>query len=61
MTEAKMPLMLESGMNGPMQVDQLDVDDLFGDGVGLALQTSRPPSKQLRQRIDDLRIRGCCQ
>ncbi|KAF6814593.1 mediator of rna polymerase ii transcription subunit 16 [Colletotrichum sojae] len=61
MTEAKMPLILENGMNGPMQVDQLDVDDLFGDGVGLTLQTSRPPSKQLRQRIDDLRTRGCCQ
>ncbi|KAI8264906.1 hypothetical protein K4K56_005253 [Colletotrichum sp. SAR 10_98] len=29
MTEAKMPLMLDNAMNGgPMQVDQLDVDDL---------------------------------
>ncbi|EQB58220.1 RNA polymerase II Mediator complex subunit Sin4 [Colletotrichum gloeosporioides Cg-14] len=65
-----MPLMLDNAMNGgPMQVDQLDVDDLFGDGVGvgvgvgvsLSLQTARPPSKQLRQRIDELRTRGCCQ
>ncbi|KAL0936566.1 mediator of rna polymerase ii transcription subunit 16 [Colletotrichum truncatum] len=61
MTEAKMPLMLENGMNGAMQVDQLDVDDLFGDGVGLSLQAARPPTKQLRQRIDELRTRGCCQ
>ncbi|WQF84982.1 Putative mediator complex, subunit Med16, WD40-repeat-containing domain superfamily [Colletotrichum destructivum] len=61
MTEAKMPLMLENGMNGSMQVDQLDVDDLFGDGVGLSLHTARPPTKHLRQRIDDLRTRGCCQ
>ncbi|GJC99681.1 RNA polymerase II mediator complex subunit Sin4 [Colletotrichum higginsianum] len=56
-----MPLMLENGMNGSMQVDQLDVDDLFGDGVGLSLHTARPPTKHLRQRIDDLRTRGCCQ
>ncbi|TDZ10285.1 Mediator of RNA polymerase II transcription subunit 16 [Colletotrichum sidae] len=60
-----MPLMLENGMSDAMQVDQLDVDDLFGDGVGvgvgLSLQTARPLSKQLRQRIDDLRTRGCCQ
>ncbi|UQC86913.1 RNA polymerase II Mediator complex subunit Sin4 [Colletotrichum lupini] len=62
MTEEKMPLMLENGMNGAMQVDQLDVDDLFGDGVGgLSLHTARPPTKQLRQRIDELRTRGCCQ
>ncbi|KAK7449381.1 RNA polymerase II Mediator complex subunit Sin4 [Colletotrichum acutatum] len=62
MTEEKMPLMLENGMNGAMQVDQLDVDDLFGDGVGgLSLHTARPPTKHLRQRIDELRTRGCCQ
>ncbi|ROT36946.1 mediator of RNA polymerase II transcription subunit 16 [Sodiomyces alkalinus F11] len=57
-----MPLMLDSSsMNGPMQVDQLDVDDLFGEGVGLSLSNARTPSKQLYQRVDDLRTRGCCQ
>ncbi|OHF01042.1 RNA polymerase II Mediator complex subunit Sin4 [Colletotrichum orchidophilum] len=61
MTEEKMPLMLENGMDEAMQVDQLDVDDLFGDGVSLSLHTARPPTKQLRQRIDELRTRGCCQ
>ncbi|KAL2756219.1 hypothetical protein ACRALDRAFT_1042669 [Sodiomyces alcalophilus JCM 7366] len=63
MTEdAKMPLMLDnSSMNGPMQVDQLDVDDLFGEGVGLSLSNVRTPSKQLCQRVDVLRTRGCCQ
>ncbi|OLN95927.1 Mediator of RNA polymerase II transcription subunit 16 [Colletotrichum chlorophyti] len=56
-----MPLILENGMNSSMQVDQLDVDDLFGDGVGLSLPTARPITKPLRQRIDELRTRGCCQ
>lgn len=62
MTEdAKMPLMLDNSMNEPMQVDQLDVDDLFGEGVGLSLSNVRTPSKQLYQRVDELRTRGCCQ
>ncbi|ESZ94032.1 hypothetical protein SBOR_5610 [Sclerotinia borealis F-4128] len=43
-------------------VDNMDVDmdDLFGDGTGLSLP-SRPPSKELHQRIDELRGSGCCQ
>ncbi len=40
--------------------DEMDMDDLFGDGAGLALP-SRPPSKELHQRLDELRTGGCCQ
>ncbi|RSL56616.1 hypothetical protein CEP53_006736 [Fusarium sp. AF-6] len=56
MTAEKMPLMLDNAM----PVDLNDVDDLFGDTVGLSLPV-RAPSKQLQQRMDDLRSRGCCQ
>ncbi|TAQ88490.1 hypothetical protein B7494_g3202 [Chlorociboria aeruginascens] len=48
-----MPLMMDDDM-------EVDIDDLFGDGAGLSLPT-RPPSKELHQRIDDLRGSGCCQ
>jgi len=48
-----MPMMMDDQMD-------LDVDDLFGDGAGLSMP-SRPPSKELHQRIDDLRGSGCCQ
>ncbi|KAI5466333.1 mediator complex, subunit Med16 [Mariannaea sp. PMI_226] len=51
-----MPIMLEN----PMPVGLQDVDDLFGDGVGLSLP-ARPQSKQLHQRMEELRSRGCCQ
>ncbi|KAJ9134015.1 Mediator of RNA polymerase II transcription subunit 16 [Pleurostoma richardsiae] len=57
-----MPLMLDdsmSAMNGAMSVDLEDVD-LFGDPVDISIQ-ARPPSKQLQQRMDELRSRGCCQ
>ncbi|XXG98201.1 ATP-dependent DNA helicase Hrp3 [Hypoxylon texense] len=57
MTSNQMPLMLGGDA---MQVDLDDVDDLFGDGTALALPP-RPPSKRLRQRLDDLRSRGSCQ
>lgn len=61
MTSGKMPLILDNPMGGDaMQVDLDDVDDLFGDGAPLALPP-RPISKRLRQRLDDLRQRGCCQ
>ncbi|KAI1141912.1 RNA polymerase II mediator complex subunit Sin4 [Hypoxylon sp. FL0543] len=61
MTSGKMPLILDNPMSGDaMQVDLDDVDDLFGDGAPLALPP-RPVSKRLRQRLDDLRERGCCQ
>lgn len=33
-------------------------DDLFGDGV--LPMPNRPPSKQLQQRVDQMRSRGCC-
>lgn len=68
----KMPLIIDDNddrmdttmgheMAGQVQVDHLDVDDLFGDGVGLTLSNVRAPSKQLYQRLDELRTRGCCQ
>lgn len=51
-----MPLMMEDVEN--MEVD---MDDLFGDGAGLSLPSRPPPSKELHQRIDELRGSGCCQ
>lgn len=56
MATDKMPLMLGNEM--PMQLEGV-VDDLFGDDVGLPLQV-RPPSKQIQQRMDELRSRGAC-
>lgn len=38
----------------------LDINDLFEDGTDLPLP-SRPPPKELFQRIDDLRGSGCHQ
>lgn len=61
-----MPLILDSTMGdmaASMPVD-LDVDDveLFGAPVvDLSLSSQPPPSKQLRLRVDEMRIRGCCQ
>ncbi|KAI3332000.1 RNA polymerase II mediator complex subunit Sin4 [Xylariaceae sp. AK1471] len=59
-----MPLLLDGAMSGMhqanMQVDLDGVDDLFGDTVPLSLP-SRPPSRRLRRRLDELRGRGCCQ
>ena len=64
-----MPLMLDSAMDVDMGVNvetalnaidhpiPLNVD-LFGDP--LEIRTS-PASKQLLQRLDELRSRGCCQ
>lgn len=46
-----MPLMMEADM---------DIDDLFGDGTGLSFSTN-PPTKELCQRVDELRTGGCCQ
>lgn len=43
-----------------MMDEDMEMDDLFGDGAGLSLP-SRPPSKELYQRIDDMRGSGCCQ
>ncbi|KAJ5047335.1 uncharacterized protein L3040_003162 [Drepanopeziza brunnea f. sp. 'multigermtubi'] len=47
-----MPLMMD---------DEMDMDDLFGDGGGLSLPSRPPPTKELHQRIDELRTGGCCQ
>ncbi|KAI1180670.1 RNA polymerase II mediator complex subunit Sin4 [Nemania sp. FL0916] len=64
MADSGMPLLLDeaiSGMDQPaMQVDLNAVDDLFGDPDGLSLP-SRPLSRRLRRRLDELRGRGCCQ
>ncbi len=48
-----MPLMMNDDV-------ELDIDDLFDDGTGLPLP-SRPPPKELFQRVDELRGSGCCQ
>ncbi|KAI0398509.1 RNA polymerase II mediator complex subunit Sin4 [Xylariaceae sp. FL0594] len=59
-----MPLIMDDPMAGlhqnSMQVDLDGVDDLFGDNVPLSMP-SRPPSRRLRRRLDELRSRGCCQ
>jgi mediator of RNA polymerase II transcription subunit 16, fungi type len=48
-------------LEDPLAVDLDDVDDdLFGDGVSLSLP-NKAPSKQIHQRLDELRTRGCCQ
>ncbi|KAI0445978.1 RNA polymerase II mediator complex subunit Sin4 [Xylaria telfairii] len=64
MADSNIPLLLDgaiSGMDEPaMQVDLNGVDDLFGDTDPLSLP-SRPPSRRLRRRLDELRSRGCCQ
>jgi mediator of RNA polymerase II transcription subunit 16 len=39
---------------------EVDMDDLFGDGAGLALP-ARPPPRELFERMDELRASGCCQ
>ncbi|KAK2611174.1 hypothetical protein N8I77_004543 [Diaporthe amygdali] len=58
MTSSKMPMMLDDHM-GPLGAAMPNMDDdLFGDEV-LPLST-RPPSKQLQQRVDEMRSRGCC-
>jgi mediator of RNA polymerase II transcription subunit 16 len=59
--DSQMDTNMAHGMAGPVQVDHIDVDDLFGDGVALSLPNVRPPSKHLYQRLDELRTRGCCQ
>ncbi|KAI1337449.1 RNA polymerase II mediator complex subunit Sin4 [Xylariaceae sp. FL0016] len=60
-----MPLILDGHAMGgmedaPMPVDLGDVDDLFGDGAPLSLPP-RSLTRRLRQRLDELRGRGCCQ
>lgn len=58
MTSSKMPMMLDDHM-GPLGAAMPNMDDdLFGDAV-LPMAT-RPPSKQLQQRVDEMRSRGCC-
>lgn len=61
MTDNQMPLIMDNPMgDAGMQVDLTDVDDLFGDTVPLDLPT-RPPSKRLLLRLNELRSRGACQ
>ncbi|EEH45765.2 uncharacterized protein PADG_01915 [Paracoccidioides brasiliensis Pb18] len=49
-----MPLIME---------DSIDVDDLFGDptSLELGLEATAPTIKGLPQRLDELRLSGCCQ
>lgn len=56
MTAEKMPMMLDSAM--PVGLE--GVDDLFGDEVPLSMP-AKMQSRHLPQRLDELRIRGCCQ
>ncbi|KYK58612.1 Mediator of RNA polymerase II transcription subunit 16 [Drechmeria coniospora] len=51
-----MSLMLDTSM----PVDLSNVDDLFGEDVGLSLPVPAE-AKTSQQRLDDLRSRGCCQ
>ncbi|KAJ4417102.1 Mediator of RNA polymerase II transcription subunit 16 [Gnomoniopsis sp. IMI 355080] len=53
-----MPMMMEDHLDALGGALPSMDDDLFGDEV-LPLGT-RPPSKQLQKRVDDLRSRGCC-
>ncbi|CAK7199246.1 Mediator of RNA polymerase II transcription subunit 16 [Sporothrix eucalyptigena] len=52
-----------AGMSGDVQVNLGDVDvddvDLFGGPVELSLPSHPPPSKQLQNRVDEQRTRGC--
>ena len=44
-----------------MMEDNIDVDDLFGDPGSLELSLpAPPPAKGLAQRLDELRLLGCC-
>lgn len=47
----------------PLIMDEsLDVDDLFGDPASLDLAMPAPqPPKGLAQRLDEMRVLGCCQ
>lgn len=53
-----MPMMLDDHM-GPLGAAMPNMDDdLFGDEV--LPMANRPPTKQLQQRVDEMRSRGCC-
>lgn len=43
-----------------MMDDDMDIDDLFGDGAGLSMP-ARPPSKELIQKVDEMRKSACNQ
>lgn len=48
-----MPMIMEDGIN---------VDDLFGESTSLELDLTPTPSKRgLPQRLDEMRLLGCCQ
>lgn len=56
MLDTRMPLILDNTIS--LELDA--VEDLFGENVALSLPVSSH-CKQLRQRLDDQRNRGCCQ
>jgi mediator of RNA polymerase II transcription subunit 16 len=45
-----------NGMDG-----QMPLTDLFGDPLDIQEMPRAAASKQLQQRLDELRTRGCCQ
>lgn len=47
-----MPLMMDHSIN---------VDDLFGEPASLELGLSSASTKGLVQRLDEMRLLGCCQ
>lgn len=47
-----MPLMMDHSIN---------VDDLFGEPASLELGLSSASTKGLAQRLDEMRLLGCCQ
>lgn len=47
-----MPLIMDHGIN---------VDDLFGEPGSLELGLSPTAPKGLAQRLDEMRLLGCCQ
>lgn len=68
---------MSMGLDSAMDVDGLDLSvgnalnamenqmpldvDLFGDPLHVQEMPSTTASKQLQQRLDELRSRGCCQ
>ena len=56
MTSTDMPYLDNAALNN------VSVEELFGEDVGINLAiAAQPPTKELGQRLDHLRRRGCCQ
>ena len=44
-----------------MGVQLNDVEDLFGDAVGLGLAPAQSQDRHVQQRLEELKRRGCSQ